>query len=130
MIQMFELVRISCEEVLPSVILFIDNELPDENQYLIFTIHFQECPPCCQVMEHERTTIALMQKLLRNSCNEEAPAGLDEKIRRQTDQLAGQYQTEFFSQTTITELTMDGYTSIHVTQQYTEQVRHEFFSDE
>jgi hypothetical protein len=71
-----------------------------------------------------------MKKLLRDSCNEVAPAGLDEKIRRQTDQLAGQYQTEFFSQTTITELTVDGYTSIQVTQQYTEQVRHEFFSDE
>ena len=117
---------ISCEEVLPSVILFIDHELPTESEYQVFEFHFQNCPPCLQTMEHERTAIEFMQNLLRNTCTEQAPEGLNERILQQTQMLAGQTQVEFFSQTTITEFSFDGTTSIQVTQEFTQEIRHDF----
>jgi anti-sigma factor (TIGR02949 family) len=123
---MYELARITCEEVIPSVILFIDHELPDEAQYIVFEIHFQQCPPCCQVMEHERSSIELIQNRLRSSCNEEVPPGLHQRIREQTQRLSEESQEQFISQRTVTEISVPGFASIQITQEFTQHIRHDF----
>jgi mycothiol system anti-sigma-R factor len=119
--------NLPCDQVLQSLILYIDHELATDQDYQIFQIHFQECPPCNEVMVHESEALAFMQNLLRNTCNEQAPEDLHERIRQQTQTLAGQTQVGFFSSsTTITNFTFDGTTSIQVTQEFTHEIRHDF----
>ena len=77
-------------------------------------------------MVYERDALEFMKNLLRNTCNEQAPEDLHERIREQITTLSGQSQVEFFSQTTITEFTFDGTTSIQVTQEFTQEIRHDF----
>ena len=115
-----------CDQVLQTLILYIDHELPSEQDYQFFQDHFQQCLNCSELMVHERDTLEFMKNLLRNSCNEQAPQDLHERIRQQIAALAGQSQLEFFSQTTITEFTFDGTTSIQVTQEFTQEIRHDF----
>jgi hypothetical protein len=108
------------------LVLYIDRELPTEQDYLFFQQHFQECLTCNELMVYERDALEFMQNLLRSSCNEQAPEDLHERIRQKISSLAGQSQVEFFSQTTITEFTFDGSTSIQVTQEFTQEIRHDF----
>ena len=124
--------QIPCDQVLQSLLLFIDHELPSDQEYQIFQFHFQECPDCNEVMVQESAALAFMQNLLRSSCNEEAPQDLHERIRQQTEALAGQSQVEFFSSstTTITNFSFDGATSIQVTQEFTHEIRHDFTEGE
>ena len=79
------------------------------------------------MMVYESQALAFMQNLLRNTCNEEAPEDLHQRIRQQTEALAGQTQVGFFSSsTTITNFTFDGTTSIQFTQEITHEIRHDF----
>lgn len=120
-----------CAEIMQTLVLYIDHELPSEQQYHVYQIHFQECSPCNEVMVHESTALAIMQNLLRSTCNEQAPEDLHERIREQTETLAGQSQLQFFSSsTTITNFTFDGTTSIQVTQEITHEIRHEITEGE
>ena len=82
-------------------------------------------------MVHESAALAFMKNLLRNTCNEQAPEDLHERIRQQTAALSGQNQVGFFSSsTTITNFSFDGTTSIQVTQEITHEIRHDFTEDE
>lgn len=120
-----------CDQVQQALFLYIDHELPSEQEYWSFQIHFKECPDCTEVLIYESNALSSMQDLLRSSCNEAAPEELLEKIRQQTETLAGQSQVQFFSSsTTITNFTFDGTTSIQVTQEVTHEIRHEFTEGE
>ena len=124
---MSNLPQLPCDQVLQTLILYIDHELPTEQEYQVYQIHFQECPPCNEVMIHESQALAFLQDLLRTTCNEQAPEDLNEKIRQQTEALASQTQIGFFSSsTTITNFTFEGTTSIQVTQEFTHEIRHDF----
>jgi mycothiol system anti-sigma-R factor len=118
--------KLACNDVLQTLILFIDQELPSAEQYPLFEIHFQECPNCLEILEHERAALNFLQSLLQSSCNEIAPDELKERIAASIDSLAMTTSVEFFSQTTITEFTFDGTTSIEITQEFTQEIRHEF----
>jgi len=98
----------SCQDVLNAMIFFIDREITDSNQLMALEVHFQQCPPCLQEMEHERKVINQMKKLLADSCNESAPEELHARIAAQTALLAAQmsaptqFVTEYRqSQTTV-----------------------------
>ena len=119
--------QLPCDQILQTLVLYIDHELPSEQEYQVYQIHFQECPPCNEMMVYESQALAFMQNLLRNTCNEEAPEDLHQRIRQQTEALAGQTQVGFFSSsTTITNFTFDGTTSIQFTQEITHEIRHDF----
>ena len=64
-----------CSEVLERVFLFIDNELPTADVSVI-QHHLEECGPCLQKYDLERTVKTLVQR----SCSEHAPAGLRDKV--------------------------------------------------
>lgn len=126
-----ELNTMPCEQVAQTLILYIDHELPTEQEYQIYQFHFQQCPPCNELMVHESQALAMLQNLLRSTCNEAAPDDLHQRIREQTEALAGESQVQFFSSsTTITNFTFDGTTSIQVTQEFTHEIRHDFTEDE
>jgi anti-sigma factor (TIGR02949 family) len=110
--------EVPCQEVLHSLVLFIDHEIEDQQQAHKIEVHFQECPPCNEELTHEQTVIAKLKKLLSGSCNEAAPSGLEEKIHAQTAALAQQMQAQFFG--------MPSPFSTQVTTQYS---RHEFIAD-
>ena len=64
-----------CSEVLERVFFFIDNELPTADSAQI-QHHLDECGPCLQKYDLERTVKMLIQR----SCCEEAPVGLRDKV--------------------------------------------------
>jgi len=117
---------VPCDQIMQTLFLYIDHELPSEQEYQTYQFHFLECPDCHEVMVHESAALAFMQGLLRDTCNEQAPEDLLTRIREQTATLAGPNQVGYFSSsTTITNISFDGTTSIQVTQEFTHEIRHE-----
>jgi len=64
-----------CSEVLERVFFFIDNELPTAD-FSQIQHHLDECGPCLQKYDLERTVKSLVQR----SCAERAPDGLRAKV--------------------------------------------------
>ena len=64
-----------CSDVLERVFSFIDNELPTAD-YEAIQVHLDECGPCLQKYDLERTVKTLIQR----SCCEQAPVGLRDKV--------------------------------------------------
>ena len=72
-----------CVDVLHSVLLFVDGEISDTAEIATIEVHLQQCPACTAELEHERNIRALMQSVLRRSCNERAPQDLHEQLHQQ-----------------------------------------------
>jgi len=117
--------HLPCDQILQTLVLFIDHELPSEQEYQSYLTHFQECQDCNEEMMHESTAISFLKELLQMNCNEQAPQELHDRILQQTEVLAGQSQVQFFSSTTVTNFSFDGTTSIQVTQEFTQEIRHD-----
>lgn len=64
-----------CEEVLERAIFFIDNELDSADSAQIRQ-HLDECGPCLDKFDLERTVKALVAR----SCSEHAPDSLRDKV--------------------------------------------------
>ncbi len=64
-----------CSEILERVFFFIDNELPTADSTQI-QLHLDECGPCLQKYDLERTVKTLVQR----SCAEHAPEALRDKV--------------------------------------------------
>ena len=64
-----------CSEILDRVFYFIDNELEDADHSEI-QHHLDECGPCLQKYDLERTVKALVAR----SCSEHAPETLRDKV--------------------------------------------------
>jgi mycothiol system anti-sigma-R factor len=64
-----------CSEVLERVFFFIDNELPTADSSEI-QHHLDECGPCLQKYDLERT----VKTLVSRSCTEVAPEGLRSRV--------------------------------------------------
>jgi hypothetical protein len=122
-----------CEQVLPNLILYIDQEIFDNDQLNAVEIHFGECLPCKEQMEREHAALMLMRNLLTRSCIEDAPQSLHERLIEQTAQLHqqmaaqeallnGHYMETTYTETTYTEITIDGQTQIEITR----EIRREF----
>ena len=122
-----------CDQVLPNIILYIDQEIFDNNQLNAVEIHFGECLPCKEEMEREHAALTLMRNLLTRSCIEDAPQSLHERLIQQTAQLHqqmaaqeallnGRYVETTYTETTYTEITIDGETQIEITR----EIRREF----
>ena len=64
-----------CEEVLERMFDFIDNEMPYADKGEI-ELHLDECGPCLQKYDLERT----VKSLVARSCSEHAPESLRDKV--------------------------------------------------
>ena len=122
---------IPCEQVIPSIVLYIDHEIFDEQELNAVESHFGSCPGCRTQMEQEHSALELMRNLLCSALNEPAPDDLNERIHQQTEDLykimlestSAQTLTEItYTQTTYTEFTSDGTTQIEITS----EIRREF----
>lgn len=87
-----------CNEVLSSVALLIDGEIHEVSQIHSFEVHFEECSPCREEMEHERLMHHMLHEILTRSCHENAPQELHDQIAYQLaafKQGAPDFVTEF-----------------------------------
>jgi len=74
-------------------------------------IHFEECPPCHDILDRESAVLHSMKQRLGESCREEAPADLQAMIAAQTQALAAQMASSTtsvqYSRTEITTTIID-----------------------
>jgi len=122
-----------CNQVLNSIVLFIDNEIEDSAQFNAVAFHLQEYDGCRDVMELERRQLQMVQSLLNRSCCETAPAELLVRIAGQVSALAAELsqaeaigfvgQTEIITKYSRTEITIDGETQIEI------ETSHEIWRD-
>ncbi|HET8718565.1 MAG TPA: mycothiol system anti-sigma-R factor [Nocardioidaceae bacterium] len=83
-----------CAEVLDRVAFFIDNEL-DEADHVQIQRHLDECAPCLDKFDLERT----VKTLVARSCSEHAPEGLRDKVLLRIRQV----QVEITQTTVVTD---------------------------
>ena len=96
-----------CVDVLQSVILLVDGELSDSAQIASIEVHVQQCPQCTAEIEHERNVRALMQSVLRRSCNERAPEDLHEQIHQQLLNLSATSAPDIVREFRMTEISIE-----------------------
>ena len=99
----------NCNDVMGSMLVFIDNEIDDSAQFNAIAFHLQDCPTCREAVEFERTQLNLIRSLLTRSCFETAPTELHDRIHSQLGALEAQI-IFFFNDTATTEI----YTSLFV----------------
>lgn len=110
----------NCNDVISSMLVFIDNQIDDSAQFNAIAFHLQDCPTCRETVEFERAQVNLIRTLLNRSPFESAPDELHVRIHDQLDALEAQLiaqqgfvgQTEIFTQYSRTEITVDGETQI------------------
>ena len=96
-----------CVDVLQSVILLVDGELSDSAQIASIEVHVQQCPQCTAEIEHERNVRALMQSVLRRSCNESAPEDLHEQIHQQLLKLSMNSAPDIVREFRMTQISIE-----------------------
>ncbi|MDX6359406.1 MAG: hypothetical protein QOH37_2460 [Nocardioidaceae bacterium] len=76
----------SCADFLERIVYFLDNEL-DEDDVADVRVHLDECAPCLQNYDLQRTVKAMVAR----SCHETAPEGLRQRVRVQIQQIQVRY---------------------------------------
>jgi anti-sigma factor (TIGR02949 family) len=96
-----------CVDVLHSVLLFVDGEISDTAEIATIEVHLQQCPACTAELEHERNVRALIQSVLRRSCNERAPEDLHEQIHQQLLNLSMNSAPDIVREFRMTEISIE-----------------------
>jgi mycothiol system anti-sigma-R factor len=76
----------TCADFLERIVCLLDNEL-DGSEVAEVKAHLEECAPCLQNYDLQRTVKALVAR----SCHEQAPDGLRERVRVQIQQIRVTY---------------------------------------
>jgi mycothiol system anti-sigma-R factor len=94
-----------CNEVLNSVGLLIDGEIHEMSQIHSIEVHFGECSPCREEMEHERLMHQMLHEILTRSCYESAPQELHDQIAYQLNAMK-QGPADFVTEYRRTEISI------------------------
>jgi mycothiol system anti-sigma-R factor len=76
----------SCADFLERIVYFLDNEL-DEADVADVRVHLDECAPCLQNYDLQRTVKAMVAR----SCHETAPETLRQRVRVQIQEIQVRY---------------------------------------
>jgi mycothiol system anti-sigma-R factor len=76
----------TCADFLERIVYFLDNEL-DESDVAAVRIHLDECAPCLESYDLQRTVKAMVAR----SCCETAPDNLRDRVRVQLQQIQVHY---------------------------------------
>ena len=76
----------TCAEFLDRIVYLLDDEL-DSGEVAEVKAHLEECAPCLQNYDQQRTVKALVAR----SCMEHAPESLRERVRVQIQQIRVTY---------------------------------------
>ena len=71
-----------CADFLDRIVYLLDNEL-DEADCAIVRMHLEECHPCLETYDLQRT----VKQVVARSCSEVAPETLKERVRVQIREL-------------------------------------------
>ena len=100
--------EIPCFEVLSSVVFIIEGAVEEAHNPQAIASHLDTCLACRSEVTHEQEMHSLLQDVLRRTCDEKAPADLQESIHEALlRQASGVGVTEVVTQFSMTEISIE-----------------------
>jgi hypothetical protein len=100
--------EIPCFEVLSSVVFIIEGAVEEAHNPQAIASHLDSCLPCRSEVTHEQEMHSLLQDVLRRTCDEKAPAELQQSIHEALlRQASGVGVTEVVTQFSMTEISIE-----------------------
>jgi len=100
--------EIPCFEVLSSVVFIIEGAIEEAHNPKAIATHLDSCLACQAEVAHEQAMHALLQDVLRRTCDEKAPEDLYRSIHEELlRQASGVGVTEVVTQFSMTEISIE-----------------------
>ena len=97
-----------CFEVLSSVVFIIEGAVEEAHNPQAIASHLDSCLACRSEVTHEQEMHSLLQDVLRRTCDEKAPAELQQSIHEALlRQASGVGVTEVVTQFSMTEISIE-----------------------
>ena len=125
--------EIPCFEVLSSVVFIVEGAIEEAHNPQAIASHLDTCLACRTEVTHEQEMHSLLQEVLRRTCDEKAPADLQQSIHEALlRQVSGVGVTEVVTQFSMTEISIeiDGFGNVEHREVQIEQTHVQHFVDE
>ncbi|CAB4330125.1 unannotated protein [freshwater metagenome] len=125
--------EIPCFEVLSSVVFIIEGAIEEARNPQAIASHLDTCLACRSEVAHEQEMQSLLQDVLRRTCDEKAPADLQNSIHEALlRQISGVGITEVVTQFSMTEISIeiDEFGNVEHSEIQIEQTHVQHFVDE
>ncbi len=125
--------EIPCFEVLSSVVFIIEGAIEEARNPQAIATHLDTCLACRSEVAHEQEMQSLLQDVLRRTCDEKAPADLQNSIHEALlRQISGVGITEVVTQFSMTEISIeiDEFGNVEHSEIQIEQTHVQHFVDE
>jgi len=100
--------EIPCFEVLSSVVFIVEGAMEEAHNPQAIASHLDSCLDCRSEVTHEQVMHSLLQDVLRRTCDEKAPADLQQSIHEALlRQVSGVGITEVVTQFSMTEISIE-----------------------
>ena len=100
--------EIPCFEVLSSVVFIIEGAVEEAHNPQAIASHLDSCLACRSEVTHEQEMHSLLQDVLRRTCDEKAPAELQQSIHEALlRQASGVGVPEVVTQFSMTEISIE-----------------------
>jgi len=100
--------EIPCFEVLSSVVFSVEGAMEEAHNPQAIASHLDSCLACRSEVTHEQAMHSLLQDVLRRTCDEKAPADLQQSIHEALlRQVSGVGITEVVTQFSMTEISIE-----------------------
>jgi hypothetical protein len=100
--------EIPCFEVLSSVVFIVEGAIEEAHNPQAIASHLDSCLDCRSEVTHEQAMHSLLQDVLRRTCDEKAPADLQQSIHEALlRQVSGVGITEVVTQFSMTEISIE-----------------------
>jgi hypothetical protein len=100
--------EIPCFEVLSSVVFIVEGAMAEAHNPQAIASHLDSCLACRSEVTHEQAMHSLLQDVLRRTCDEKAPADLQQSIHEALlRQVSGVGITEVVTQFSMTEISIE-----------------------
>ena len=121
--------QIPCVEVLTSVVFLIEDAVDQLPNAFALTNHLNTCPACQAEVAHEQAVKAMMQDVLRRTCDEKAPDDLHQSVQNLLSQHLEGGVSSVMTQFSMTEISIeiDEFGQVEhreVTIEHTEEIRY------
>ena len=125
--------EIPCLEVLSSVVFIVEGAIEEAHNPQAIASHLDTCLACRTEVTHEQEMHSLLQEVLRRTCDEKAPADLQQSIHEALlRQVSGVGVTEVVTQFSMTEISIeiDEFGNVEHREVQIEQTHVQHFVDE
>ena len=99
--------QIPCVEVLTSVVFLIEDAVDQLPNAFALTNHLNTCPACQAEVAHEQAVKAIMQDVLRRTCDEKAPDDLHQSVQNLLSQHLEGGVSSVMTQFSMTEISIE-----------------------